>query len=102
MAKDKRFTARISEDDLARIKQKAQQANRTLTDYVIACALRQKITMIEGIPELVKELKAHGRNLNQLATLANMGRLNTVNFLETQASYEMALTKLGELLERLN
>lgn len=100
--KDKRFTARISEGDLAKIKQKAAQAHKTMTDYVIACALRQKITVIDGIPELVKELKAQGRNLNQLATLTNMGRVQTIGLRDTQSAYEANLQKLSEILERLS
>ena len=33
---------------------------------------------MEGLEQVLSELKAQGRNLNQLTTLANMGRVSVV------------------------
>ncbi|WP_296571561.1 plasmid mobilization relaxosome protein MobC [Ruminococcus sp.] len=38
------------------------------------------IVVVTGIDEIVRQQKAIGRNLNQIATLANMDRLTAVNF----------------------
>ena len=46
----------------------------TVTDYLTTCALGKEIVRIEGLDDLLSELKAQGRNLNQLTTLANMGQ----------------------------
>ncbi|MCM1149748.1 MAG: plasmid mobilization relaxosome protein MobC [Butyricicoccus sp.] len=53
----------------------AQKANMTLTDYLCICGLGSEIVRIDGLDAVLSELKAQGRNLNQLTTLANMGRL---------------------------
>lgn len=41
----------------------------------IYSGLGKEIVRVEGLDGVLSELKAQGRNLNQLATLANMGRL---------------------------
>ena len=48
----------------------------TMTDYIVQCALGKEIVQVEGLDEILSELKAQGRNLNQLATLANMRRVS--------------------------
>lgn len=62
--KDKTYAFRVSSADLGRIKANAKRANMTVTDYLTACALNKKITVIDGLDSLLPELKAQGRNLN--------------------------------------
>ncbi len=50
----------------------------TVTDYLTTCALDKEIVRIDGLDNLLAELKAQGRNLNQLTTLANMGRITVL------------------------
>ena len=57
------------------VQQLAQKVGMTVTDYMTVCALGQEIVRVEGLGEVLSELKAQGRNLNQLTTLANMGKL---------------------------
>lgn len=96
--KDKKLSIRISETDLARIHRKAEQAKLTLTEYVTRSALQQPVVVIECLRDTLRELKAIGRNLNQLTTLANMGRVQVVNL--QQLSGEFAAAN-EILLERL-
>lgn len=53
----------------------AQKAGLTVTDYMTVCALGKEIVRVDGLDKVLSELKAQGRNLNQLTTLANMGKL---------------------------
>ena len=46
-----------------------------MTDYIVTCALNKEIVRVYGLEETMSELKSQGRNLNQLTTLANMGRI---------------------------
>lgn len=50
-----------------------------LSDYVIRSATEKKIVVAEGLSNILKQQKAIGNNLNQIAILCNMGRLNAVN-----------------------
>ncbi len=72
------ITARMTPADKKVIRQRAKSAGMTVTDYLTACALGKEIVRVNGLDNLLSELKAQGRNLNQLTTLANMGRLTVL------------------------
>lgn len=69
------ITARMTPQTKAEIQHRAKQAGMTVTDYLVTCALGKEIIQVNGLDEILSELKAQGRNLNQLTTLANMGRI---------------------------
>jgi hypothetical protein len=95
--KNKKFTFRIAENDLNAVRARAAQARMTVTDYLVACALGKKIIVVEDLPRAVSEMKSIGRNLNQLATLANMGRITSVRLDEAREMF----AKIYELLFRI-
>ena len=72
------ITARMTPGDKTAIQKEARRAGMTVTDYLTACALGKEIVRVEGLDAILSELKAQGRNLNQLTTLANMGKLTLV------------------------
>ena len=69
----------------------------TLTNYLCICGLDKEIVRVDGLGEVLSELKAQGRNLNQLTTLANMGRIQFVRGNEIMDAY----TKLQEQLSEI-
>jgi len=71
-------TARMTPKVKEQLQKKAQDANMTLTEYLTICGLGQKIVRLEGLDDVLSELKAQGRNLNQLTTLANMGKITVL------------------------
>ena len=71
-------TARMTTEVKRQLQARARDANMTLTNYLIICGLGQEIVRVDGLDEVLSELKAQGRNLNQLTTLANMGRLTVL------------------------
>ena len=100
MTKDKQFSIRISKQDLEAIRQKAVQAHMSQSDYVISCCLGKKIIIIlDGLKEVLRQQKAIGNNLNQLAVLANMGKVQFANLdvaAQEFAKINTALRKLQE------
>ena len=84
MKKDKQFSIRISTQDLETIRGKAAQAHMSQSDYVTACCLGKRIMILNGLMEVLRQQKAIGNNLNQLAVLANMGKVQFAN-LDTAA-----------------
>ena len=72
------ITARMTPEDKQKIEQRATNAGMTVTDYLTTCALGKKIVQVDGLDKILTELKAQGRNLNQLTVLANMERLTVV------------------------
>ena len=92
------ITARMTPADKKAITQRAKAAGMTVTDYLTTCALGKEIIRIDGLDGLLSELKAQGRNLNQLTTLANMGRLSVLRGDELVSEYTRLCDTLGALV----
>ena len=73
---------RFRENDYNTIKRKADKANLNFTEFVTKSALNKPITIIDGLGDVLKEQKAIGRNLNQLTTLCNMGKIECPDLTE--------------------
>lgn len=71
-------TTKMAPKVKAQLQQRVRDANMTLTDYLCICGLGQEIVRVDGLDAVLSELKAQGRNPNQLTTLANMGRLTVL------------------------
>ena len=95
--KDKTYAFRVSSADLNKIKANAKRARLTVTDYLTACALNKEIVIIDGVEPLVGQMKAVGRNLNQLTTLAHMGRIEAVRLDEMSEAFGNIASALNSL-----
>ena len=98
--KDKKLSIRISEADLIKIHAKAEKSKLNFTEYVTKACLGRQIFVVEGLDEVLRQQKAIGRNLNQLTTLANMGRVTCVNLTELTEQVATVNQSLSSLLER--
>ena len=91
---------RFRESDYAAIKRKAEKANMNFTEFVTTAAMNKSITVINGLEDVLKEQKAIGRNLNQLTTLCNMGKIVCPDLRELKEQYAEVLTALNEIVRR--
>ena len=98
--KDRKLSIRISEEDLRTLHHKADKAKLSITDYVTKCSLGKQIFVINGLDEVIRQQKAIGRNLNQLTTLCNMGKVNCANLQPLFDEYAKLNQTLTELLDR--
>ena len=101
MRKNKQFSIRISAQDLETIRQKAVQAHMSQSDYVISCCLGKKIIILDGLKEVLRQQKAIGNNLNQLAVLANMGKVQFANLDAATQAFAKINTALREIQEEV-
>lgn len=97
--KNKKLSIRISDADWQRFHKKAEQANMTLTEYITDCCLGKQIVVIDGLDEVIRQQKAIGRNLNQLTTLTNMGKVKTVYLQELTDAYAQVGSLLSDILK---
>ena len=95
------ITARMTPADKKVIHQRARAAGMTVTDYLTTCALGKEIVRVDGLDDLLSELKAQGRNLNQLTTLANMGRLTVLRGDDLVQEYTRLCNTLGALIQEV-
>ena len=98
--KDRKLSIRISEKDLRTLHHKADKAKLSITDYVTKACLGKQIFVINGLDEVIRQQKAVGRNLNQLTTLCNIGKVNCVNLQPLVDEYAKLNQTLTELLDR--
>ena len=100
ITKNKLVALRFRENEYNRIKSKADKANMNFTEFVTRSALNKKITVVDGLPEILKEVKAIGRNLNQLTTLCNMGKIICPELSEFKELYSNVVAVLDEIARR--
>lgn len=96
------ITARLTPSEKAAIQKQAKKAKMTMTGYIIQCALGKEIVRVDGIGDVLLELKAQGRNLNQLTTLANMGRVSVVQSGDLIAAYSKLCSQLEKIAGEVN
>ncbi len=98
--KNRKLSIRISDSDWRQVYDKAERAGLSLTEYVTACCLGKQIVVIDGLDEVIRQQKAVGRNLNQLTTLANMGKVKTVYLKELTDAYAAVSSLLSDILKQ--
>lgn len=99
MKKEKMFAMRMSQPDYDRIQHKAEQAGMSMTAFITASALGKNITVVDGLDKVITELKAIGKNLNQLTVLCNMGRITCLDLTEIKSSFGTVFDYLYERME---
>ena len=95
------ITLRVTPQTKDRIRTKAQELGLTVTDYLCYSGLGKEIVRVEGLEQVLSELKAQGRNLNQLTTLANMGRVTVLKGDALAENYGKIYEQLRELLREV-
>ena len=94
-------TARMMPEVKRQLQARARDANMTLTNYLIICGLGQEITRVEGLDAVLSELKAQGRNLNQLTTLANLGGITVLRGDDLVQEYTRLCNSLSTLIREV-
>ena len=69
------ITAKMTPGIKDLIQHQAKQAGMTVTDYIITCALGKEIVRVDGLDEILAEVKAQGRNLDETFLKENLETL---------------------------
>ena len=99
MKKDIKFSTRMASADREKIRALAQKAGLSMSDYVTACCLGKRIVIIDGLKDVLRQQKAIGNNPNQLAVLANTGKVQFTNLDSAAQEFARINTALRELQE---
>ena len=95
------ITLRVAPRVKKTIQERAKAAGLTVTDYLCYSGLGKEIVRVDGLDQVLSELKAQGRNLNQLTTLANMGRVTVAKGDALAENYGKIYEQLRELLREV-
>ena len=88
MKKDKIITIRVNEKEKKKLIERSEVAKLSLSEYLIKQGLDKEIVIVDGLSEVVSELRRIGNNINQLTYLANSGRIYTVDLSEVKQEIE--------------
>ena len=84
MKKDKIITIRVNEKEKKKLIEKSKIAKLSLSEYLIEQGLDKDIVIVDGLNEVISELRRIGNNINQLIYLANSRRIYTVDLSEVK------------------
>ena len=101
MTKEYFFHARVAGWEKHYIQTKAKKAHMTESEFVRMAAIGKEVTVIEGVNELLTELRRQGNNLNQLTVMARQGRIDMVDMKPFMEVYSATWQMLNSLLSRV-
>ena len=98
--KNIKFSTRMAAQDREAIKELAKQSGMSMSNYVTDCCLGKQIIIIDGLKEVLRELKGIGNNLNQLVMLAHMGKVTVVGLEDVRQLLADILIAVRQIAER--
>ena len=101
MSKDNFIRFRVAGWEKVHISKNAEKAHMTISEFVRAAAMDQDVTVVEGLDDLIRELRRQGNNLNQLTVMARQGRVGLVDMEPFMEVYERTWQTLNSLLSRV-
>ena len=101
MSKDHFIRLRVAGWEKVHISKNAEKAHMTISEFVRAAAMDQDVTVVEGLDDLIRELRRQGNNLNQLTVMARQGRVGLVDMEPFMEVYERTWQTLNSLLSRV-
>ena len=69
---------RVTLAEARKIREKVRRSGLSQQEYLLRAALEQQILVIHELKPILTELRAWGKNLNQLTVLAHTGHVQTV------------------------
>ena len=79
MKKEEFIRVRVAGWQKKYISLQAEKAHKSLSQYVRDAAMDKDVTVIDGVDDLIRELRRQGNNLNQLVVMARQGHVELVN-----------------------
>ena len=100
--RDKKMSFWVSEAEQKKIKKLVAKTGLSQREYLLSAALGRTIYQVEELKPTLFELKAIGRNVNQLTMIAHQGRVTTVNLTEATNALERNYAAINGLYDALD
>lgn len=85
------------------IKARADACNMSMSDYLFACMVVTEINIIgddENFKKLAYEVNKLGANINQIRLLANLGKIDFINFNECNNTLNQIKNSLNTAIRK--
>ena len=88
--RNKCLSVRLNDSEYRKVIEKMKKTRLTQREFVVSALLEYPIIVKEGGTELVRELKAIGNNINQIARKVNSGEIRdcTMQLVQIQKNLE--------------
>ena len=100
--RDKKMSFWVSESEQKKIKKLVAKTGLSQREYLLSAALGRTIYQVEELKPTLFELKAIGRNLNQLTMLAHQGHVTTINLTEATSALQRNYAAINGLYDALD
>lgn len=98
--KNKHFNFRVNEKEYNKIKSKIEKSKLNTSKYLLRTAMNKEIIVIDGLEEIIIQLRKIGNNLNQLTKLCNQGRLTNINLEDVKKEMKSIWQLLNLLIQK--
>lgn len=97
--RDKKISFWASETERRKIKKIIAKSGLTQREYLLGAALGRTIYQVNELKSVLTELKAIGRNLNQLTVLSHQGKITAVNLTEAVSALQKVYAAINVLYD---
>ena len=100
--KNKHFNFRVNEKEYNNIKSKIEKSKLNTSEYLLKNAMNKEIIVIDGLEEIIMQLRKIGNNINQLTKLCNQGRITNLNLEDVKKEMKSIWQLLNLLIQKQN
>ena len=98
--KNRHFNFRVNEKEYKKIKSKIEKSKLNTSEYLLRTAMNKEIIVIDGLDEIIKQLRRIGNNMNQLTKLCNQGRIKNINLEDVKKEMKSIWQLLNLLIQK--
>lgn len=95
--RNKQIAVRVTDEEYAEIMKQVEKSGMTQQDFFLKAIRETNITNLDGLKEVVPEMKRIGNNLNQVAKKLNEGEGGTI----TQSQWDELIGGFNETWQSL-
>lgn len=100
--KNKHFNFRVNEKEYNKIKSKIEKSKLNTSEYLLKTAMDKEIVVINGLEEVITQLRKIGNNINQLTKLSNQGSITNVDLENVKEELKNIWQLLNLLIQNPN
>ena len=98
--KNKHFNFRVNEKEYNKIKSKIEKSELNTSEYLLRTAMDKDIIVVDGLEEIIMQLRKIGNNINQLTKLCNQGRITNINLEDVKKEMKSIWQLLNLLIQK--
>ena len=100
--KNRHFNFRVNEKEYNKIKSQIEKSKLNTSEYLLRTAMKKEIIVIDGLEEIIIQLRKIGNNINQLTKLSNQGSITNVDLENVKEELKNIWQLLNLLIQKQN